>query len=235
MVYINRAEFAFILDQFWIFLLACVYLFLYTQFASALASIDEIMAKLLKIWSETLSSPDRLSLQVLLCGNSQSLRRHFFRGRYFVPGVYLLIFNKHSTCLIKQNRQYPMTALVDLKDRPPKTLLASLPGNLGVGTRCRSSCAHMSYRWLWKRKSNPLCTQTFNENCIKPCTGWKRLQDQTRLLYGHEDPKTGRIPRAPGECVARCARPWVAGGIQGCWLGAETILPESTDSTITPT
>lgn len=158
----------------------------------------------------------------------------FWRRRYFVPGVYLLIFNKYSTCLIKQNQQYPMTALVDLKDRPPKTLLASLPGNLGVGTRCRSSCAHTSYRWLRKRKSNPRCTQTFNENCIKSWTGWKNLQDQTCLLYGHEASKAGWILRVPGERVTRCARPRVAGGLQGSWPGAETILPENFDLTIIP-
>lgn len=120
-----------------------------------------------------------------------------------------------------------MTALDDLKDRPPKALLASLPGNLGVGTRCRSSCSHTSYRWLQKRKSNPHCTQTFNENCIKSRTSWNHLQDQTCLLYGHGDSKTGRILCMLGECLARCAWPWVAGGFWGFWPGAETILPES--------
>jgi len=130
-----------------------------------------------------------------------------FWGRYFVPGVYLLIFNKYGTCLIKQNQQYPMSALVDLKDRPPKTLLASLPGNLGAGTRCRSSCSHTSYRWLRKRKSNPHCTQTFNENCIKSWTGWNHLQDQTCLLYGHKGSRTGRTLCVPGECIQPDA-PW---------------------------
>ena len=120
-----------------------------------------------------------------------------------------------------------MTALVDLKDRPPKTLLASLPGNLGVGTCCRSSCSHTSYRWLRKRKANPHCTQTLNENWIKSWTGWNHLRDQTCLLYGREDSKTGQILRVPGERVARCARPQVTGGIRGAWPGAETILPES--------
>lgn len=120
-----------------------------------------------------------------------------------------------------------MTALADLKDRPPKTSLASLPGNRGVGTCCRSSCSHTSYRWLQKRKSNPRCTQTFNENCIKSWHRWNHLQDQTCLWCGHKDSKTSWILHVPRERVTRWAQTRVAGGIWGFWLAAESILPES--------
>lgn len=175
----------------------------------------------IKLWlncskyDQKLPSSHSLSVQVLLCGSFKSPHRCFFWGRCFGTGVYLLIFDKYSTCLIKKNQQYLMTALVDLKDRPPKTLLASLPGNLGVGTRCIGSCSHTSYRWLQKRKSNPHCTQTFNENCIKSWTGWNNLQDQTCLLYRHEDSKSGWILCVLCECVISCTQPRVTGGIQG--------------------
>lgn len=177
------------------------------------------MNKLVKIQSETLLSRHSLSVQVLLRGNFQSLHRlfFFFWGRHFVPGAYLLIFNKYSTCLIKQNQQYPMTASVDLKDRPPKTLLASLPGNRGVGTRCRSSCSHTSYRWLRKRKSNPHCTQTFNENWIKSLNRLKLSPGpdlpfvRTRRLKDRLGSCVRQVSASPDVPVARCAQPRVAG------------------------